>query len=145
MVNFSPQVWGRNAWSFLIYIVLSYPDNPDIDDINNMKNFLVLVGKLLPCGMCRNNYSEHLNKFPLDNNILADKNNLLNWLLNIHNEVNIKNNNNTLNLKEFLTKYIQNKNNGTNMFSNINPNIIIVLLSLFVILILIFIMKINKY
>ncbi len=83
-----PEVWGPHAWIFLHSITLDYPDNPNITDKQNMINFINSLGKVLPCQKCRNGFEKHLLTYPLDDNALANKNNLVKWMIDIHNCVN---------------------------------------------------------
>ena len=85
----NPTIWGPSAWRFMHYITLSYPDNPSDDDKHNIKQFFIYAGKVLPCAKCRNNFKDHLHKYPLDDNVLSSRLTLVNWLIDIHNEVNI--------------------------------------------------------
>ena len=88
-ININPTYWGPPAWKFLHYITLSYPDNPVDSDKVRVYNFFMNIKDVLPCEKCRFNFNDHLVKYPLDNNVLSSRYNLANWLLNIHNEVNI--------------------------------------------------------
>lgn len=84
----NPDVWGPSAWLFLHSITLSYPKCPSDEDKNNMKNFFSNLGNVLPCENCRVNYASHLNKYPLTIKVLQSKQNLVKWLIDIHNSVN---------------------------------------------------------
>ncbi len=86
--NISPTIWGPHGWKFLHYVTFSYPENPTNEDKENYKFFFNSVGTILPCFTCRENYKNHLKKFPLDNNTLKTQFNLVSWLINVHNEVN---------------------------------------------------------
>ena len=132
MNNINPKLWGPSAWSFLHYITLAYPNNPtDIDKIN-IQNVFNNIGNVLPCEACRFNYSKNLLKHPLNDMALNSKNNLINWLINIHNEVNIENGKNILTYDEVIKLYF----NKTNY-----KKIYIVLFGILLIFILIFCMK----
>lgn len=84
-----PDIWGNHAWNLLNCIVLEYENAPTQIDKDNMTNFFMALGKVLPCKKCQVNYSSHLLKYPLDNTALSSKSSLIKWLINIHNEVNI--------------------------------------------------------
>jgi hypothetical protein len=86
--NISPTIWGPPGWKFLHYVTFAYPDKPTFDDKENYKTFFNSVGTILPCASCRGNYNSHLKKFPLDNTVLSSRQNIVLWLINIHNEVN---------------------------------------------------------
>lgn len=104
MMNIAPNKWGKYYWYVFYTTVITYPDNPTNEDKHNTKNFLLLFGSLLPCEKCRINFKKHLEKYPLNDNILGSKNNLINWAVTINNEVN-----KTLCKKEVTTKQILEK------------------------------------
>ncbi len=86
--NISPTIWGPPGWKFFHYVTFAYPDNPTFEDKENYKVFFNSVGTILPCLSCRENYKSHLKIFPLNDNVLSSRQNLVLWLINIHNEVN---------------------------------------------------------
>ena len=75
-LNFNPNIWGPSAWFFIESSILSYPDNPNNIEIENYKNFFNSLQYILPCSKCRHNYSIHIKKYPLTNQILSNKDNL---------------------------------------------------------------------
>jgi hypothetical protein len=84
------KIWGPYGWKYFHFVALAYPLNPTEEDKINYYNFYIFFGKTLPCQNCINNYNEHLQKYPLTNNILSTKDTLLKWTIDIHNEVNKK-------------------------------------------------------
>lgn len=98
-LNLNPKIWGPKAWFFIESCILSYPDKPTNEDINNFKNFFNSLIYILPCEKCRNNLVNHYKEYPLDNNILNNKDSLLEWFLKIHSSASNKsyNLNSTLN------------------------------------------------
>lgn len=87
-INIDPTLWGPSAWRYMHYITLSYPDNPTAVDRENVYNFFMLNAKLLPCEKCRNEFNKELQRNPLTNNILSSRQDLIIWLINVHNRVN---------------------------------------------------------
>lgn len=138
-ININPLHWGPPSWKFLHYITLSYPDNPSQKDKIRMYNFFIIIKDLLPCEKCRYNYNEHLVKFPLTYEILSSRFTLVNWLINIHNEVNITLGKNIITYNEFLEIYVNNEYN-----SKINPSFNLQMstktMTIFLIIILIFVL-----
>ena len=110
-----PEVWGPHAWIFLHSVTLDYPDNPTIQDKHNMKIFINSLGNVLPCEKCRNNFKHHLKELPITDNVLESKTNLVNWLIDIHNCVNITKMTNKLTHEEAINKILENYAEG---FSN---------------------------
>ena len=83
-----PSVWGKDLWRSLHRITYAYPDNPSSEDQQNANIFFSTIGNLLPCEKCRLNYKKHLKKYPINDNVLANRDSLMNWLIDIHNETN---------------------------------------------------------
>jgi hypothetical protein len=141
MINISPNLWGPHLWKFMHYLTLSYPDNPDIQDVNKYHTFFSMIGEYLPCEKCRIHYKGHLQEYPLTQKILSSRDNLTHWLFNLHNIVNQSLNKKELTIKEFNDIYVNNINNNiSNSNSNSYINTII-----FVIIILIIIIPLIIY
>jgi len=83
--------WGPGAWKFLHSVALKYPSNPSDDDKNNYFIFYDNLQNILPCPKCKENYKDHLQKFPLKES-LENNVSLFKWTVDIHNEVNNLNN-----------------------------------------------------
>lgn len=106
MYNINPKIWGSSGWEFMHYITLAYPDNPTQEEKDNIRMFFSSVGKVLPCESCRVNFSKHLLKYPLNELVISNRNNLVRWLYNIHNEVNIMHNKEVFSFEKFISKYM---------------------------------------
>lgn len=88
-LNIDPKIWGPSSWNFMHYITIGYPERPNDEIKKNTYNFFMSLKYLLPCEKCRYNFNRHLEKYPLTNDILSSKDKLIDWLIQIHNEVNI--------------------------------------------------------
>lgn len=119
MHNYNPKLWGPSAWTFLMYIAMAYPDNPSNGEKEYMKLFLKSMGNVLPCEKCRVNFSNHQVSLPLDDNVLRNRTNLLNWIATINNQVRINNNEAKMNLQDIIKKYISKSGIST---SNVDNN-----------------------
>jgi hypothetical protein len=128
-------IWGPPAWTFLHTVSFNYPDNPTDQDKQNYFDFFNSLKHVLPCDKCKKHYKE--NSTGLKNN-LNTKDDLVNWLINIHNDVNKKNGKKIWSYSEVYNKY-QNMYNTSNTY-----NIIILLLIIFIVFIFIFFL-INIY
>lgn len=86
-MNLNPKVWGPHTWFFLDSVVLSLPNKLNYEQKNIYKNFFTSLQNILPCEACREHYKENLKKYPLTDEILSKKENMIKWLLNVHNNV----------------------------------------------------------
>ena len=98
--------WGPSAWIFLHTITFNYPINPTENDKYIYKNFFNNLGLILPCGICQYNYNLHIQKYSIDN-YLSTKDDLVNWLIIIHNEVNKLHNKPTKSFNEIIKYYTE--------------------------------------
>jgi len=113
-IDYNPKIWGPKAWFFIETIILSYPDNPTLNDKTKFKNFFNSLANILPCEKCRYNYKNHINLNPLNNEILDNKNNLIDWIIKIHNLSMGK----KITKKSMLNYYInQYKNSNSNLYT----------------------------
>lgn len=88
-MNIKPEIWGPHAWNFLHRVGYTFPDNPTDQEVTAAYNFFSSLKYLLPCQKCRFNYSSHLENFPLTVHKIKTPGKLADWLVDIHNEVNI--------------------------------------------------------
>ncbi len=84
----NPTIWGPPAWDFLHTVTFNYPDNPTSYEMQQAALFFTSLGDLLPCVICQQHYKKNLEKYPIRMAVI-NRNNLVSWLINIHNEVNI--------------------------------------------------------
>lgn len=98
----NPKIWGPHAWIFLHTITLNYPDNPTPQQKKEYKKFFESLGDVIPCDKCKYNYLKKIKINPVN---VESRMNLVQWLLNIHNNVNKSNGKNELSMKEFIKKY----------------------------------------
>ena len=127
-----PDIWGPPTWIFLHTVTLNYPNNPTMYDKKYYKNFFINLHYILPCEWCSKNYKQHLLKYPIDN-YLNTKKNLVQWLINIHNEVNKIFNKNTIDYFEFINIYKKIYKKKKTFFTFYN---IILILCIFTIIVL---------
>ena len=106
--NISPNEWGPYAWRFMHYITMAYPDNPTNIDKQNMKMFFSSIGHILPCEKCRLHFIQHLAKTPLTDEILSTRINVINWFINIHNNVNKMLGKEIMTFNDVINKYEKN-------------------------------------
>jgi len=85
--NLLPEVWGPSGWRFMHYVALGFPDEPTERDRMSYKRFYESLVDVLPCQGCANHYKENIANVPIDDH-LKDRDSLLRWTFDIHNEVN---------------------------------------------------------
>lgn len=85
--NIDPKIWGNAGWTFLRNIAKGYPDKPTPIDKEKYKQYFELIGDVLPCSKCRNNYKQHFKEIPITN-YLNNKNQLYKWVNIIKNKSN---------------------------------------------------------
>lgn len=77
--NLNPKSWGPPAWTFIDKIVRGFPERASAQDSSAMLDFLMSLGKLLPCEKCRKNF----NRYMLENppiNAVASRRGVRKWL-----------------------------------------------------------------
>jgi len=103
-----PDVWGPHGWKFIHFITLGYPNNPSKEQKKTYKIFFESLKTTIPCSICANHYTEHLKKFPLSNNVLSNKQELIEWGINVHNAVNNSHGKKIYGYKDGLAEIIKN-------------------------------------
>jgi hypothetical protein len=78
--SIDPIYWGKHGWIFLNSIALTY--NPAYKE--NYKNFIEQLPYIIPCKSCGEKLRSNMSTL---DNALNSKENLLNWLINIRNEI----------------------------------------------------------
>ena len=101
---YNPEIWGPGAWLFLHTITLNYPSNPTQQDKDNYKKFFTSLKNVIPCKNCAKHYSENLNTYPINKSLNSNQD-LVKWLIDIHNEVNVKNKKRKYSYNEVIDNY----------------------------------------
>ena len=83
-----PYLWGPQAWHFLHSLTFNYPSRPLVSDKQKMLQFLMSLGDVLPCEKCAAHFREQMQKFPP---ALDSKAEFMQWMVDTHNRVNVKN------------------------------------------------------
>jgi hypothetical protein len=138
-MNLNPKVWGPHAWFFLDSIVLSLPNKLNYEQKTIYKNFFTSLQNVLPCEGCREHYKKNLKKYPLTDEILSKKENMIKWLLNVHNNVRRNAKKIPISIKQYFEYYDKNYDDNYNNKPSKDCNfkyyisiIIILLLLLFI-------------
>ncbi len=112
-----PKIWGPSAWIFLHSVTLNYPNNPTPQDKEDYRIFFDSLQHILPCPTCKEHYAKNIRSNPIN---LKDRTSLINWLIDIHNQVNIYNSKPKLSYQEVYDIYdkLYNQNNVLNLNDN---------------------------
>lgn len=75
-------IWGPALWKVLHDRTIEYSM-----DIESEKRWIKIFHSWIPCGVCKDHFTEILNEFPVD---LSSKESYKKWAIDIHNIVNKK-------------------------------------------------------
>ena len=84
----STSIWGPLVWNTLHIISFNYPVNPTESDKKTYKEFLLSIGKVLPCVYCRDNFLNNLKKSNFSDKIFNNRDSFSRFIYNLHNVVN---------------------------------------------------------
>ena len=84
----TPKFWGRYGWYFFHLVTYGYPKNPTDLDKQHYREYIMAMQFVLPCSKCRRHMTEHLKKYPLTDEVMANRSNLVKWGIDFHNVVN---------------------------------------------------------
>lgn len=87
----NPASWGPPAWVFLHCVSLTYPKNPTKEEKAHYRTFFDSLGNVLPCKLCRAEYKAWTKTHPVGPH-LSSRNKLSAWLVDLHNNVNLRKN-----------------------------------------------------
>ena len=102
--NLSPMIWGPCGWIFLHSISYSYPIEPTEIHKQQYYNFLDNLKYVLPCEMCRKHYTTY---FSENKPKLNSRDEFVEWLIDLHNDVNKRNNKKIYTYEEIHKKYME--------------------------------------
>ena len=80
-------IWGPHFWVTLHTLTFNYPLNPTHKDKHNYHSFMTTLKDILPCKVCRKNFSRKLREDPLKGH-LNNRKDLVYWMIDCHNKVN---------------------------------------------------------
>ena len=121
-------IWGPHLWFSLHTISFNYPTNPTIEDKKNYNFFFTSLKEVIPCSICKKNYIRHLIEHPIDN-YLNSKEDLVKWVIDMHNMVNTETGKNNYYYKKIIKMYedvykkklIDKNYENYENFENVNP------------------------
>lgn len=104
-MNLNPRIWGPHAWFFLDSVILSLPNRLNNEQKKIYKDFFTSLQHILPCQACREHYKENLKKYPLTDKVLSSKDNMIIWILSVHNNVKKDSKKIPISIKQFFEYY----------------------------------------
>jgi hypothetical protein len=102
-----PKVWGPFLWYVLHIISFNYPLNPSYADKRMYHDFYVNFKDLIPCSNCQKHYRQHLHSNPITP-ALDSRADLVKWVIQMHNIVNISLGKPTMTVEEVIMAYKMN-------------------------------------
>ncbi|KAI9739810.1 MAG: hypothetical protein M1834_006531 [Cirrosporium novae-zelandiae] len=76
---------GHATWRVLHTMMARFPDNPTEDESNALKSWLLLFGRLYPCGQCAAHLRQFMQKYPPQ---VSSRSAAATWACFLHNQVN---------------------------------------------------------
>lgn len=87
-MGYSPLMWGKEAWRFIHFVALSFPDDPTEKQKKSYYNFFASLQDVLPCPTCAKNFKKKMDEKPPN---MENRQTLFRWTVDIHNSVNVEN------------------------------------------------------
>lgn len=82
------RIWGPEAWNFMHAVTFAYPkEHPSNEDKENISLYFKYIGKNLPCERCRYHFGKILQTHPIDT---KNRETISRWLVDRHNDVNLR-------------------------------------------------------
>lgn len=82
--------WGKPFWNVMHSITFTYPDNPTDDDKERVRAFFRIIPHFLPCSICGLHFFKEMGDHPLTDEVLVSMDSLSRWLVELHNNVNVR-------------------------------------------------------
>jgi hypothetical protein len=82
------KIWGPPMWHFLHTMSFNYPVKPTPEQKQQYKEFLLALRFVLPCGKCRQNYTNNIAKYPAVAKHLKDRHSFSLYIYTLHEVVN---------------------------------------------------------
>ena len=128
------EIWGPHTWYFLHTISFNYPNNPSSQIRERFYDFFNSLSYVLPCEVCRNNYSKKLQNLNLLEH-LNSRQLLIEFVIKLHNSVSLDLNKREYTYDEVMLLY--NNMYNSNKLNNLDSNYILYLIiSIFICILL---------
>jgi Erv1 / Alr family len=88
-----PKVWGPHLWKYMHCSAANYPERPSERQIQDMITWLKTLTVTIPCVKCKEHYGKYIHNHNSElHAICSSKDSLFNFIVDIHNQVNKRNN-----------------------------------------------------
>ncbi len=104
-----PSIWGPHLWYVLHIITFAYPKEPSEYDKRRYGDFFNVLKDIIPCDICQKHLIKYMAEYPIGPH-LDSKADLIKWLIQIHNFVNVS-----------LGKPVHTPAEVVEIYKNINP------------------------
>ena len=88
-MGMATHIWGPSIHHALHTISFNYPINPTQQQKEDYYNFVHYLGKVLPCGVCRNNLPRNLKAANWDWDKLKNRETFSKFIYNLHQKINL--------------------------------------------------------
>lgn len=82
-----PSIWGPHLWFIMHVISFEYPQQPSEYDKRIYHDFYNSLKDVIPCQDCRKHYRDFITRYPISPH-LDTRDNLIKWVIQVHNFVN---------------------------------------------------------
>ena len=106
--SYDPNSFGPALWFTLHNAATTYPEIAEAHTQQGMQQLLTNMDLLIPCGLCKQHWSQTLKKFDL-NHITKSRENLFAFLVHAHNFVNQMSEKPQMSIEEAKTLYGYNR------------------------------------
>ena len=100
--------WGPKAWGFFHAASFNYPETPSTHDRMAWSDLLHALTTTLPCSVCRKHFALEVERVLKDrerSRVLDSRDTLTHWLVDVHNDVNVRNKKRVWSYEEVLQVY----------------------------------------
>lgn len=90
-LNIPTTKWPEAWWKQIFSIVIAYPKiSPANEVIEDTRATLIGMRSTLPCGKCRKNWRNTIEKHPLTDRVMSSRDSLFKWLCDRYRDINKK-------------------------------------------------------
>mmetsp|Transcript_9632 Transcript_9632/g.17306 ORF Transcript_9632/g.17306 Transcript_9632/m.17306 type:complete len:207 (-) Transcript_9632:52-672(-) len=101
----SPKVWGPPTWFFLHSMTFALPDEVPEEEQQHVQNLMLALQQVLPCPTCSYHLTQEMDEDPIDAH-LSKREDLVDWMIALHNKVNKRTGKPILSRDEVLEEYL---------------------------------------